>query len=243
MDISRATRTKFLTGRSKSATFIDLFCGPGRARVKRTGEWIDGSAVAAWKISQKNGAPFSDIYIADLDAERLEAIAKRLARLGAPVTILPGSAIEAARSAAAIVNRYGLHCAFIDPYSLGALDFSIFRSLATLRRIDMLVHLSAMDLRRNLKLYLHTQNSPFDRFAPGWREQVHVGTTQREIRRQIVEYWRELIQGLGKDASTRAELINGSNGQALYWLLLVASSQLAHSFWESATDTGQRSLF
>lgn len=33
LDISSAARKKFLNGRSRSATFIDLFCGPGRARI------------------------------------------------------------------------------------------------------------------------------------------------------------------------------------------------------------------
>ena len=37
LNISRYTRTMFLKGHSKSATFIDLFCGPGRAMVKEIG--------------------------------------------------------------------------------------------------------------------------------------------------------------------------------------------------------------
>jgi len=150
LDISRAARNKFLTGPSKSATFIDLFCGPGRGRVKETGEWIDGSAVAAWKISQENGAPFSKIYVADIDIERRAASAERLRRLKAPIHELTGSAADAALKVATITNRFGLHVAFLDPFSLGALHFEIIKSLARLKRMDMLIHVSAMDLQRNL---------------------------------------------------------------------------------------------
>ncbi|ACI97543.1 three-Cys-motif partner protein TcmP [Rhodospirillum centenum] len=243
LDISRAARNKFLTGAARSATFIDLFCGPGRAQVKETGEWIDGSAVAAWKISQNGGAPFSDIYVADIDDDRRKATVERLNRLKAPVRELSGSAADAAAELAGVINRYGLHFAFIDPFSLGALDFRIIQSLATLKRIDMLIHVSAMDLQRNLGINLGQDGSAFDSFAPGWREKVDLARPQQAIRQQVVEYWRDLVAGLGKKPSTRMELITGNTGQRLYWLLLAAENELAHKFWSVATDNGQRSLF
>jgi len=59
LDISRATRQKFLGDGNAGATYIDLFCSTGRARVRETGAWIDGSAVSAWKIGQEGRAPFS----------------------------------------------------------------------------------------------------------------------------------------------------------------------------------------
>ena len=230
LDISRATRNKFLTGKSKSATFIDIFCGPGRARVKETGEWIDGSAVAAWKISQEGGAPFSDMYIADIVDQRRAATVERLNRLKAPVRELTGSAVDAAAEVAKTINPYGLHFAFVDPFSLGALDFKIIQSLARLKRIDMLIHVSAMDLQRNLGTNLGPDGSIFDSFAPGWREKVDLARPPQAVRQQFVEYWRDLVAGLGKRPSTRMKLITGSNGQRLYWLLLAAENNLAHKF-------------
>jgi len=243
LDISRATRNKFLNGQSKSAAFIDLFCGPGRARVKETGEWIDGSAVAAWKISQHGGAPFSEIYIADLDIERRYATVERLQRLNAPVRVLEGSAVEAAVQLPSVINHYGLHFAFLDPFSLGALDFRLFSSLSSLKRVDILVHVSAMDLQRNLDANLGSVASNFDKFAPGWRSHVDSHRSQLEVRRQVFEYWRNLVADLGKRPSTQMKLISGSINQPLYWLLLVAENDLAHKFWSAATDTGQGDLF
>ncbi len=97
LDISRSARNMFLTGKSKSATFVDLFSGPGRARVKGTGEWIDGSAVAAWKISVESKTPFSEIYVSDIDDALRAASVERLKRLGAPVRELAGSVRTAAQ--------------------------------------------------------------------------------------------------------------------------------------------------
>ena len=243
LDTSRATRRKFLLGSSKSATFIDLFCGPGRARVQETGEWIDGSAVAAWKIGQAGGVPFSEICVADIDEKRRSATVKRLQDLGAPVRVLTGSAVEAAAEAANSVSPYGLHFAFIDPFNLGALDFRIIRSLASLKRIDMMIHLSAMDLQRNLGVNIANVDSAFDSLVPGWRSHVDLARPQQEIRRQVVEYWREQLAELGVWPSVRMDLITGDKGQRLYWLLLAARHDLAHKFWKVATDTGQLDLF
>lgn len=243
LDISRGARRQWLGGGKAGATFIDLFCGPGRGRVRETGEWIDGSAVAAWKISKQGGAPFSEIYLADLDEERRAACAERLKRLGAPVREIPGAAIEAAQTIAGILNPYGLHFAFIDPFNLGALDFKIFKTLSPLKRIDMLIHLSAMDLQRNLGINLAGDELAFDDFAPFWRNNVNLMCSQFEIRRQLVEYWRDLVAKLGVWPSTEMKLITGRSNQRLYWLLLAAKHELAHKFWKVAANTeGQGSL-
>jgi three-Cys-motif partner protein len=243
LDISRGARRKFLQGNSKSATFIDLFCASGRARVRETGEWIDGSAIGAWKISQAGGAPFSKIYVADIDATLRTASVERLRRLGAPVHEFSGSAVDAAAELSNIVNPHGLHFAFIDPFNLGTLDFRIIQSLARLKRIDMLIHLSAMDLQRNLDVNLGSESDAFDRFSPGWREVVDPRRSQREVRRQVVESWRNSISALGKYPSTRMVLITAPGNQPLYWLLLAANNELAHKFWEIATQTNQGDLF
>lgn len=237
LDISSAARKMFLNGPSKSATFIDVFCGPGRARVRETGEWIDGSAVAAWKISQEGGAAFSEMFVADIDDASRAATTERLKRLGAPVQELQGSAVDAAAAAAQKVNPHGLHFAFIDPFSLGALDFRILQSLASLKRIDMLIHVSKMDHQRNLGINIKSEESALDNFVPGWRDEVDLNHSQPEIRRQIVEYWQELVKATGKRPSTDWELIKGGKGQHLYWLLLVAEHDLAHKFWKAAADT------
>jgi len=243
LDISQGARKMFLTGNSKSATFIDLFCGPGRAQVKGTREWIDGSAVAAWKSSQESGAPFSDIYVSDINDTLRKATVERLTRLNAPVRELAGSAVDVAAKLAGTINPYGLHFAFIDPFSLGSLDFKIIQSLATVKRMDMLIHVSKMDHQCNLNINLQTDASPLDHFIPGWRERIDKNRPQQEIRRQIVEYWRALVETTGKRASTDWNLIKGSRGQHLYWLLLVAEHSLAHKFWGAATDDGQGTLF
>lgn len=244
LDISRATRKKYIGDRKGGAVYFDLFCGTGRSRIRGTDEWIDGGAVAAWKTSREGDAPFTNIYISDLDAEKLNACTTRLQNLGAPVHPIHASAVDAAEKMVSAVSGYALHFAFVDPYNLEALDFRVISALSRLKRIDLLIHLSAMDLQRNLSVNLAADDSAFDVFAPGWREKVSTTGTQQEIRRRVVEYWRGLIANLGVWASTEQRLITGEKNQPLYWLLLAARHQLPHKFWETAANIeGQGKLF
>lgn len=241
--ITTGVRYKFLTGSAKSATYIDLFCGSGRAKIKDTDKWIDGSPVAAWTASQESGQPFSQVLIADADDEKCNAAFERLSRLGAPVQIVPGEAVEAASQLSGILSRYGYHFAFIDPFSLGALNFEIVRSLATFKRMDMLIHISKMDhqrnLLRNLDIDLEKDESALDSFVPGWKDHIDPNQPQIGIRRQIIEYWQTLVKETGKTTSPAWDLITGNRGQHLYWLLLVAEHELAQQFWKASSPNRQ----
>lgn len=242
IDISRGARAKYLPPLGNGgAAFIDLFCSTGRCRVRETGEWIDGSPVAAWKKSQESGAPFSKVIIADMDKARLDAATERLTRLGAPVVPLHGLATETAFKALQRATVYGLNFAFLDPYSIGALDFELFQILARLTRIDILAHISKMDFQRNLPSNIAEEQGQFDRFAPGWREAVDLSQPHPTVRREVFEYWRRLIAETDIATSDETKLITGSKGQHLYWLLLAARHDLAHKFWKASTkgDQGQ----
>lgn len=242
VDISRGVRAKYLPPLGKGgASYIDLFCGPGRSRVRDTGEWIDGSPVAAWKKSQEGGAPFSKVIIADMDRVRLDAATERLVRLGAPVVPLHGPARDTAFRALQRATVYGLNFAFLDPYSIGALDFELFRTLSRLTRIDILAHISKMDFQRNLPSNIAEEQTQFDNFAPGWRESVNLQQPHHVVRREVFEYWREQVAETGIATSDNTKLITGSRGQHLYWLLLAARHELAHTFWKTSTkgDQGQ----
>lgn len=243
IDISRAVRTQWIGQGKAGATYIDPFCGPGRCRVRDTGEWIDGGVVAAWKKSRDGGAPFTQVFIGDLDVQRRESAANRLRQLGAPVVEIDGAAVQSVRQIVGRLNPYGLHFAFLDPFNLEALDFDIINSLSALRRIDMLVHVNQMDLQRNLISNATAEESAFDTFAPGWRDNVDIVRGQNEIRQRVFQYWRDQVANLGVWPSAEMKLITGSKNQPLYWLLLAAKHDLAHKFWATASNVeGQGKL-
>ncbi|MEZ5444918.1 MAG: three-Cys-motif partner protein TcmP [Gammaproteobacteria bacterium] len=244
VDISRGVRGKWTKPGAAGATYIDLFCGPGRCRVRESGEWIDGGAIAAWKKSVDGGAPFTNVYIADIDKARRTAAATRLHGCGAPVVEIEGAAEEAARRVVAGLNPKGLHFAFLDPYSLEALSFGIIEALSGLDRIDMLIHINQMDLQRNLVSHAVAEESAFDVFAPGWRTVVSIAQGHRAIREQVLRYWRDKVGRLGVWPSPEMKLIRGGNSQPLYWLLLAAKHKLPQEFWRAASRADrQRGLW
>lgn len=243
IDISRGVRSRWIGPTKGGATYIDLFCGTGRARVRKTGAFIDGSCVSAWKESVRSGAPFSQVFIADADASRRSYAAERLKLIGAPVIEVDGDAATAVKHLRKQLRPQSLHFAFLDPYNLGAFEFSVVEELAKLKYIDVLAHISKMDLQRNTGMNIRAQQSAFDRFAPGWREAVDLSQRHSTVRREVIEFWRKKVAALGIWPSTDMPLITGDQGQHLYWLILAAKHELAHKFWKiAANNSGQGQL-
>ncbi len=243
VDISKSTRAKYLPPNKGGAALIDLFCGPGRCKVRETGEFIDGGVVAAWKKSTQFDRPFTKIIIGDADPARLDAAVERLEKLNAPVVPLLGPALDTSFKALQRSPPHGLNFAFLDPYNLENLDFQIIKTLARLKRIDMMMHVSTQDLQRNLDKHLTATDSAFDAFAPGWREALKIDQSQRRTREDLLQYWKELVAQTTVTTSDDVRLIKGSKNQRLYWLLLAAKNELAHKFWSAISKSGGQQAF
>ncbi len=221
------------------AAYIDVFCGPGRSLIRDTTKFIDGSPVAAFKRAQESPGPFTSINISDDDDELLAAAEKRLNVLGAPVYPVVGPASSAMTKIVQSLDPYGLHLAFLDPHNLGTLSFDLFKQLAKLKRIDVIAHVSLSDLQRNADRYTREAHDEFDTFAPGWRDKVSTDMNQNAFRAAIIKYWSDKATALGLPRAMHCELIKGDHGQRLYWLILLARSELAHKLWEKISSAAR----
>jgi hypothetical protein len=76
--LSHGARRQFLGPGKAGATYIDLFCGLGQARIRESSRIVDGAAIAAWRVADGQGSPFSAMYIADKDPTRRQHCAKRI---------------------------------------------------------------------------------------------------------------------------------------------------------------------
>jgi three-Cys-motif partner protein len=233
IDISRGARRKFAIGPSRTATYIDLFSGAGRARVRGTSRIIDGSPLVAYRAAVASEQAFTEIHLADADPALRLAAAKRIVAAGGSAIVHAGSAEDVVAEMVGQLNPHGLHFAFLDPFNLGALSLSVISELARLERMDMLVHVSAMDLRRNVRQNLEENADSFDRFAPGWRDAVGEDGNDRTLRRSIFQHWLNCIRRLGMKASDGVEIITADGGQELYWLVFIARHALPDKFWNA----------
>ena len=243
VDISRATRRKFVEG-TGGATYIDLFCGSGRAFIRGTNEKIDGSPLVAFKCARKSGVPFSEIHIADIDQGECAAAAQRIARAGGAAMQYVGKSQQTVAQIVSRLNPSGLHFAFLDPFNLDDLPFSVFETLSQLKRIDLLIHVSAQDLQRNLDAYSMSVDGPLDHFAPGWRNVVDLNQTRPATRAAYIAYWTSKMESLGLPPARRAELVSGTTkNQRLYWLVFASRSDFARGLWEKIRNvSGQGEL-
>jgi three-Cys-motif partner protein len=244
IDISRAVRRKFLKPRGGGATYVDLYCGSGRALIRDTNEQIDGSPLVSFRCANAGGAPFSEIHIADESEEKCRAAERRIIEAGGNAKVECGSADVTAAEIVRKLNPYGLHFVFLDPYNLGDLPFSVIESFSKLKRIDMLIHVSVHDLQRNFDAYSATTDSPLDRFAPGWREAVDLRQTKNAICAAFVEYWISKMTMIGVPPSKHAQLVTGPiKNQRLYWLVFASRHELAKEFWDRIRNvSGQGEL-
>jgi three-Cys-motif partner protein len=240
IDASRAARRKFTEGPGGS-TYIDLFSGAGRAIIRDTRELIDGSPLVAYETAKAGGAPFSNIYLADIEAEKASAALKRLQSVGGDAATFVGTAEKTVTEIVGRLNPYGLHFAFLDPFNLDALPFSVIECLSQIKRVDLLVHVSVQDLQRNLERYLAEENGPLDRFAPGWRTMVDLRQSQPAVRAGIITHWSNSLERLGLPRANHAELVAGTTkNQRLYWLMFASRSDFAKRLWEDIS--GKRLL-
>lgn len=213
------------------SAYVDVFCGPGRSLIRDTTQFIDGSPVAVFKKANSSAKRFTSINISDANPELLRTAEMRLKTLDAPVHATPGPASSALPQIVKRLPQSGLHLAFLDPHNLGTLSFDLFEQLAMLKNIDIIVHVSLSDLQRNADRYTSAAHDQFDKFAPSWLDHVRTDMNQEALRVAIIKYWSDKVLKLGLPRAEHCQLFKGSQGQRLYWLILLARHPLAHELW------------
>lgn len=239
IDASWAARQKFTSQR----TYIDLFAGTGRVKIKHTQTFQDGGPLAAWSIAQQRRGVFSDFFIADANPDFLAACDTRLRGRGAPLRSMVGRADETVDWVLPQLNKRGFHLALLDPFNAGHLHFSIIKKLAAMPTIDMVIHLSTGDIQRNIASGLETGRSPLDNFAPGWRSEVQRQSSKHEMRDAFIEYWKDLVAQTGMHVCDVMYPVRNSKESTMYWLCLIARHPLADKLWSEACHFESRSLF
>jgi three-Cys-motif partner protein len=230
VDISRGVRKMFI--HRAGATYSDIYCGPGRSKVRETADIIDGSPIVAASKAQEGGSPFSRIFVADADETFVNAACVRLSARGFANRHFHGAADQTVKQIVRDLDPYALHFAFVDPYNLNDLFFSTIEALASLQRMDMLIHVSVQDLQRNLRRYIDQSDGPLDHVAPGWRQSIDARQRDELIRKDVLQYWLGLIRKLNMAPSEGIELVSGSKNQRLYWLVFVSRHERAAEFWD-----------
>lgn len=238
---SHGARRRFIRDFGREASFIDLYCGPGRAVVKGTNRVVDGSPLIAMKTASTS-TDYTRYVIGDLDGDLVDACSERLTKNGAKqVDKMVGPAQETARKVSRILDKRGLHFALVDPFNAD-LPFETIAELAELERMDQLIHFSVMDYRRNLKPMM--EDGRLDSLAPGWSSVINNGIGINETRTVIFNYWKRLLEKkLKYKVSDTVVNVKAKNKADIYWLVFVSRHDLGGKLWKEVANIGpQQSL-
>lgn len=165
----------FSTGMKRqwdTRVYLDLFSGPGFARLRESGKWVLGSPLIALSVPDR----FDRYILADENAAAIAVLRQRVARMlpDNEVQYLTGDANDRAADIIREIPVSGkvLSFCFLDPYKLN-ISFDTVRALAADRPIDFLILLALhIDANRNLDRYVQEESEVIDRFLgdSGWRD-------------------------------------------------------------------------
>lgn len=243
VNASRAARGKM----GGTHCFIDLYCGPGKARIRGTQQVIEGGTVvavdAAAHCSNGKAVPFGKVFIGDLLAENVTACKVRLAQRfnDAQITPLIGGAESTVQDVVRQLPKRGIHLAYLDPYSLAQLPFSVPKALSSAPHVDLLMHFAASDMARNLERPDLWGN--FDAAAPGWRDALNTLRGKSVIRQQFFSYWIQLLERLGYYVSERAVPVRNTKRREIYRLVLASKHKLGDGLWRTLNDKSGQTGF
>lgn len=221
---------------------IDPFCGPGRIQVRGESFTRDGGTMVAWRQSIASACQFTRVLIGDIDPARARACQSRLIGAGAPARRFDGPAAETASRMAECVPRDALCLAYLDPYNLEHLSFSIIQRLARLPHVDFAVHFSLMDLARNVDMELDPERDRFNGANPGWRSRVPANTSKARLTAWFFEDWHRQIASLGFKVSREMPLIKDGQ-RVLYRLVFFSRHEFPERIWGDIARGPTRPLF
>jgi three-Cys-motif partner protein len=221
------------------SAYIDLFAGPGRARVWSTGAVVDGSPLIALTHQE---APFSKLILCEKDPENAAALRERT-RHDSRVVVIEGDCHERIDEIIAATPARGLNFALIDPFSLDQLRFDTIAKLARIQRMDLLIHLPTMDMKRNFGRGTEERLTK----ALGTDEWKQHATGPAGIARWAVDALRKKLTEFGYTGKEvpSPRVTNTKNG-GLYHLVFASKHDLGDKIWKSIAKTsgsGQTSFF
>lgn len=224
--------------------YIDLFSGAGLAKIRGSGEVVQGSPLIAASVK----FPFAKVHLCDRDDANCDALEMRLAAQGAKsrTRVVRGDANQVIDELlAGVPQRDALCVTFADPFGLH-LDFATVRKLVT-RKTDLVILMADnMDALRNWNAYYYDNpNSNLDRFMgqPGWRDLLNGSPTDGAFR--LRAQYRDQLKSLGF-TDFAEERVQNQQDRDIYTLLYATKNPAGIKIWQgiSAVDErGQRRLF
>jgi len=215
----------------KSRVYLELFSGPGRCLIRKTGKEDLGSPL---KVIEQE---FTKFIFTEKSLPVAEALAKRLE----PFSNAASSEIWCGDCADAIqkirIPRGSLTLAFIDPTGIGHTPFSLIETLHRKTRCDLLINVQhGMGIKMNIHQYKPDadEQSALSKFLgnDSWK---HIPRhNPREFFRGVLEIYKGQLDKLGFSFVGREVFITNDKNTPLYLLLYASKHPKGKEFWDKA---------
>jgi three-Cys-motif partner protein len=238
--------------------YVDLQAGPGKNKIRNTGEVLLGSPLLALTASH----PFTGYFFVDLASENTQALTQRCSAssLYPYVDIHTGDCnvlVDQIVTELRHDEDRSLNLAFLDPEGL-ELKWATVAKLASIRRMDLIINYPEGGLNRFMgRAVGATGQTTVDEFFGnrGWRVAYQESQAQGEpnLHWRLIEFYKSRLQALGYQEILRGDEVgdeplmrNVEKNAPLYRLLFASKHPLGHKFWTAITRRdvhGQQLLF
>jgi three-Cys-motif partner protein len=231
--------------------YIDLFSGPGFARIRGSGRIVAGSPILSLRVRDR----FTKYIFCEEREDFLDTLIRRVEREapGADVEYVLGDVNQVVHEVVARIPAYGqgntqLSFCFADPFSVD-LSFETIRALGGTRNMDFLILLAlGMDANRNLGVYLEESHERIERFLgdPDWRERWReaegAGLTFTYF---LALRYLEAMRTLGYMDTTPDQMYpvrSDTKNLGLYYLAFFSKARLGGTFWREVLHYSDEQL-
>lgn len=224
----------FATGmknRWRSRVYLELFAGPGRCLIRRTGKEELGSPL---KVIEHE---FTKFIFVEKSLPVAEALGKRLDHFNnAAITeIWCGDCAEGIEKIQIPVKSLTL--AFIDPTGIGHAPFSLIEILHRKTRCDLLINMQhGMGIKMNIHQYTPDadEQSALTKFLgnDSWKQIPR--HNPREFFRRVLELYKQQLDELGFSFTGREVFVMNDKHTPMYLLLYASKHPKGKEFWEKA---------
>ena len=221
--------------------YIDPFCGAGRMQGRDERFTRPSGAMVAWRQSQISNTAFDQVLVGDFDRSKLDACQARLEAVGCKVKAFHGKAEDTVNEMIRQVPPRSLCLVYIDPYNLSLLSYQMLKTLASLPKVDFVVHFSTMDWLWNTANATNPANPRLDEVSPGWRDRL-AGVSNSSLPVALFSDWYSNIEALDFKFAKAHPIYNNSQSE-IYKLVFFARHELPIKLWGDVARDQNMGLF
>jgi three-Cys-motif partner protein len=235
--------------------YIDLFSGPGRAKIRGTERIVETSPLFALRVPDR----FDKYIFCDREVKNISALRERVGRefpdINPSYVIGDCNAVVAEiveKIPKASKGKSVLSFCFADPFGIDDLKFRTIQTLSVPSRMDFLVLLALdMDANRFQSLYVKQTSSIIDEFLDdsSWRSKWAAAQSRRiDFRVFLAKAFASRMVSLGyrpAGLECMKEVRSDEKNLPLYHLAFFSKHPRGYQFWDQVVKYGtdQLSLF